>query len=389
MGTHIDNHSCVFRVNHAPSTAYEQHVGARTTHRVIGPAMLRMFENMYKMTGALATCNGCEPVPSQSLRHSSNMCFNETCIFGHKTRHTVMKDSVLVGRRPANRSILTLSVRYTKHVFDWIQTATGAPETTAVSGGLFALMIATSLTTGKLDAYGFETGKLTCCHEFERLEAAALGNTSNSSGYQLQYKYYEPAGKWSHERCCQGNWLESFDEFEPMRRLSENGINFHLSSIKAGRSSGTASNKPASAPPPLEIVLIPAGSTHRDLWDPAWAGLHAGKLSQAQLSVLRRTPGSNPTNSKWQNAALKRLRRQQTTSAPNSLKRLRRQQTSAPNFGARRAQKNQTTGQRVEGFLIESDAAEVHVHRVDMRRAEVVLGTSGTSAKNSCGAVTN
>mmetsp|Transcript_9572 Transcript_9572/g.18722 ORF Transcript_9572/g.18722 Transcript_9572/m.18722 type:complete len:324 (-) Transcript_9572:445-1416(-) len=299
--------------------------------------MLRVFEEMYNISGPLAECDGCESLPVREINRAKHMCLNETFFFGHKVVQTIAKDSALLGLRPANRSVVLLSLRYTKHVLEWMKSAKRSPRRISrVSGGLFALMIAAALTTGKIDAYGFETGRLMCCIEFQKLEAASFSNTSNASvgrAHLLRYKYYQPSGQWAHDKCCQNN--ENFEEFEPMKALSANRINFHISSIKPIRQADMASNKPLEAfraPPPLEIVLIPHGSTHRDLWDPAWAGLHAGKLSQAQLSVLRRTPGSNPTNSKWQNAALKRLRRQQT---------------SAPNFGARRAQKNQTTGQRV------------------------------------------
>eukprot|EP00965_Chrysotila_dentata_P062711 2078239-Pleurochrysis_carterae.AAC.2 len=49
LGAQIDNHTCVFRVNHAPTSGFEVHVGNRTTHRTIGPAILHVLERTYYM----------------------------------------------------------------------------------------------------------------------------------------------------------------------------------------------------------------------------------------------------------------------------------------------------------------------------------------------------
>uniref|UniRef100_A0A7S4EVN5 Uncharacterized protein n=1 Tax=Chrysotila carterae TaxID=13221 RepID=A0A7S4EVN5_CHRCT len=276
--------------------------------------MLRVFEEMYNISGPLAECDGCESLPVREINRAKHMCLNETFFFGHKVVQTIAKDSALLGLRPANRSVVLLSLRYTKHVLEWMKSAKRSPRRISrVSGGLFALMIAAALTTGKIDAYGFETGRLMCCIEFQKLEAASFSNTSNASvgrAHLLRYKYYQPSGQWAHDKCCQNN--ENFEEFEPMKALSANRINFHISSIKPIRQADMASNKPLEAfraPPPLEIVLIPHGSTHRDLWDPAWHGSANEKLNTAPL-VLRRM-GRNRTAG--QNAAPLSARRKDAT----------------------------------------------------------------------------
>mmetsp|Transcript_19068 Transcript_19068/g.41207 ORF Transcript_19068/g.41207 Transcript_19068/m.41207 type:complete len:416 (-) Transcript_19068:268-1515(-) len=275
MGEHIDNHTCVFRVNHAPALGYEQHVGTKTTHRLIGPAMIRVFEGMYNITGSVATCHGCEGLRAEVLQQVRQMCFHEICFYGHKHKKTMEKDSLLLGNLPANRTVLTLSASYTKKVFDWITHAKGmtsSPE--KISGGLFTLILAATLTTGRIDAYGFETGKLTCC------QPASRSNMSIISDHRLKYKYYEPVQKNMRDKCCATRWRETVDEFEPMHALLGHRVQFHLSNVKKHpvlkrrESLMDGASLPHAAPfralPELELVLIPFGSQHHDTWDMAW-----------------------------------------------------------------------------------------------------------------------
>ena len=46
-GALIDGHQCVFRVNHAPTAGFEDYVGRKTTHRVIGDGTMRLLLGDY------------------------------------------------------------------------------------------------------------------------------------------------------------------------------------------------------------------------------------------------------------------------------------------------------------------------------------------------------
>ena len=204
QGIEIDNNQCVFRLGHAPTMGYEEFVGNRTTHRIVGPAVLHMLADRYRNDSmGRGVCTGCETIPESEFdlisKSQKTLCRDEACIFLHKTSLPEHRQKDLKILAIVEPRVLSLSMKFSTRLISWVHcTKTLKDRQLFVGGGLAALVIARRITRGAVVAYGFECGN-GCCN----------------SG--RPYHYYS---LFDQKRCCQH--LESNSEGPILRRLEQN-----------------------------------------------------------------------------------------------------------------------------------------------------------------------
>ena len=229
LGNEIDAHTCVFRMGHAPTANYEAYVGNRTTHRLIGPAMLHMLAGDYrnrkgdtKTSHRIAMCDGCETMSNMNsvIRSKATLCRSEQCIFLHKSSFVDHrnKDSKTLTRLEPR--ILSLSPLFSDKLLRWAH-CDKPPRHGFVGAGLAALIVARMITHGVVRAYGFECGH-ECCRD------------------KRPYNYYETD---NGARCCQH--VESNSEGPLYRHLeTTHAVSFSHSRFSLCNSPGREKNCP-------------------------------------------------------------------------------------------------------------------------------------------------
>ena len=209
-GALIDGHQCVFRVNHAPTRGYEDYVGRKTTHRVIGDGTMRLLLGDYTVASnrrgvEAATCQGCESLHGSAPSDARSICradSGEACVYALKKADRARYEAA--GRRiflrlSEQRLALNLTSRLcsARPAFEraamrvkaesgrGVRSGSDEYRRLALSGGFLTLLMARELCNKgqRIDVFGMETNATDdCCRDMNR-----------------RYAYYQPQ---SHHKCC-------------------------------------------------------------------------------------------------------------------------------------------------------------------------------------------
>ena len=232
-GALIDGDQCVFRVTHAPTSGYEDYVGRRTTHRLIGEGTMRLLLGDYSLISnrrdkEVAICKDCEPLHASAPRCARSICradSGEACVYALKKADRARYEAG--GRRiflrlsreraalnltswamcrwcyksacqlvllsfPCRRKLCTARPAFERAAMQvkaesgrGVRSGSDEYRRLALSGGFLTLLMARELCNKgqRIDVYGMETNATDdCCRDMNR-----------------RYAYYQPQ---SHHKCC-------------------------------------------------------------------------------------------------------------------------------------------------------------------------------------------
>lgn len=205
-GAEIDKHGLVVRLNNAPTRGWEEHVGNRTSIRLINHVPIEKWVKLASNPAALAsTADGdeyedrlCAPASTSlgcivSRMHASSTAFDRTLATyrQHYASHTI---------RVVSRSLHSWALQCNKEIGG-----------TSPSGGLFAVLLALATCDAPVTLYGFWPF---CCRGRHRAAAAFSAD--------LNYKYHQ--GNRTRFVCCSPGRERMEAEFALYEALARHGV---------------------------------------------------------------------------------------------------------------------------------------------------------------------